>query len=209
MTEAGLRELKKSQTRLLIADAARTLFTERGFDAVTVDDVAHAAQVSKKTVFNYFPTKEDLVLHRAEEREQQLLAAVRERAPGQTVVDAFRRVSLERTDHLAETVDAHRFGGFHHLVESTPALQRRMHETNAKLVRVVAAALRDQSGAGPDDPRPEAAAEMLLGAQRALWHVLRADILRGDDIKVVARRHRRRIDSVFALVGNGLGSYPD
>jgi AcrR family transcriptional regulator len=209
MHEVGLRELKKSQTRQLIADAARTLFADHGFDAVTVDDVAHAAQVSKKTVFNYFPTKEDLVLHRAEEREQQIVVAVRDRASGVSVVDAFRSVSLARLDQLSEHLDSHRFGGFHHLVESTPALQRRMHEINANLVRIVAAGLREQAGAAPDDARPEAAAEMLLGVQRALWHSLRTDLLSGEDVKAVMRRHRRRVDDAFALLRGGLGTYPD
>jgi AcrR family transcriptional regulator len=209
MPEAGLRELKKNQTRQLIADSARELFREHGFDAVTVDDVARVAQVSKKTVFNYFPTKEDLVLHRAEEREQQLVAAVRDRAPGVTLVDAFRRVSLGRLNKLADQIDAHRLGGFHHLVESTPALQRRMHELNAQLVRAVAAALREQSGAPPTDPRADAVAEMLIGVQRALWHNLRADLQAGDDITDVGRRHRRRIEQVFALLADGLGNYPD
>src|SRR5437764_6912236 len=72
----GLRERKKQQTRDLIAETARSLFTERGFDAITVDEVAREADVSRKTVFNYFPTKEDLVYWRLETFESELLTAI-------------------------------------------------------------------------------------------------------------------------------------
>src|ERR1700734_564034 len=112
MQPVGLRELKKSQTRQVIADVAADLFRRNGFDAVTVDDVAQAAQVSKKTVFNYFPTKEDLVFDRAEAREQALLAAVRERPAGVSVVESFRRLSLARIATLEQNRAVHRPGGF-------------------------------------------------------------------------------------------------
>ena len=79
--ELGLRERKKLQTRQLIAETARALFTERGFEHVTVSEIARTADVSEKTVFNYFPTKEDLVYWRLESFEEGLLAAVRDREP--------------------------------------------------------------------------------------------------------------------------------
>src|SRR3954452_9035287 len=91
----GLRERKKEQTRRLIADTARGLFAERGFDAVTVADVARAADVAEKTVFNYFPTKEDLFYSGMEAFEERLLDAVRDREPGQTALAAFRRFLLQ------------------------------------------------------------------------------------------------------------------
>src|ERR671925_604506 len=87
----GLRERKKQQTRQLIAETARRLFTERGFERVTVAEIARAADVSEQTVFNYFPTKEDLVYWRLESFEQDLLAAVRDREPGEPVLAAFGR----------------------------------------------------------------------------------------------------------------------
>src|SRR5678815_1078743 len=77
--QPGLRERKKEQTRQLIAETARGLFSERGFERVTVAEVARAAQVSEQTVFNYFPTKEDLVYERMDTFEHELLAAVRQR----------------------------------------------------------------------------------------------------------------------------------
>src|SRR5215207_6546330 len=98
----GLRERKKQQTRDLIATTARELFSERGFDAVTVAEIARAADVAEKTVFNYFPTKEDLVYWRLESFEGELLEAIRKREPGESVLTAFGRFVLQRRGLLAE-----------------------------------------------------------------------------------------------------------
>src|SRR3954452_16195921 len=86
----GLRERKKEATRRLIAATARRLFSERGFDGVTVAEIARAADVAEKTVFNYFPTKEDLFYSRLEAFEEELLEAVRDRAPDESISAAFR-----------------------------------------------------------------------------------------------------------------------
>src|ERR671935_3158860 len=99
----GLRELKKEQTRELIADAAWRLFAERGFDRVTVAEVARAADVSEATVFNYFPTKEDLLYSRLEEFEEELLASIRERPEGEPLVAAFGRFVLQSRGLLSAT----------------------------------------------------------------------------------------------------------
>src|SRR3954465_1404797 len=102
----GLRERKKEATRRLIADTARRLFAERGFDAVTVAEVARAADVAEKTVFNYFPTKEDLFYSDMEAFEERLLAAIRERPAGDTALEAFRRFFLAPEGVLALGEDA-------------------------------------------------------------------------------------------------------
>ena len=88
---AGLRERKKQKTREEIFEAARELFGKRGFESVTVAEVARAADVSQVTVFNYFPTKEDLFYSRLEAFEEELLASVRDRQPGESVIRAFGR----------------------------------------------------------------------------------------------------------------------
>src|SRR5881227_731777 len=93
-TDVGLRERKKQRTRELIADTARRLFAERGFDAVPVAEIAREAEVSEATVFNYFPTKEDLFYSRLEAFEDELLASIRERPAGQSVLDAFEEFLL-------------------------------------------------------------------------------------------------------------------
>src|SRR6266487_1803932 len=100
--ELGLRERKKQRTRQLIADTAMRLFRERGFDGVTVAEVARAAQVAEQTVFNYFPTKEDLFYWRLETFEDELLEAIRGRAPGESFLAAFGRFVLQPRGLLAE-----------------------------------------------------------------------------------------------------------
>src|SRR5215207_1218180 len=91
----GLRERKKRAAREAIAAAARRLFAERGFDAVTVAEVAAAAQVSEKTVFNHFPTKEDLAFAGREEGIARVVTAIAERPAGTSVLDVFRAMTHE------------------------------------------------------------------------------------------------------------------
>ena len=98
----GLRERKKAQTRQLIADTARRLFAERGSEAVRVSEVAEAADVSEATVFNYFPTKEDLFYSGLEAFEEALLAAVRDRPAGESILAAFGRFVTTPRGLLAE-----------------------------------------------------------------------------------------------------------
>src|SRR5436305_3875857 len=100
-TELGLRERKKQRTRQLIADTARRLFAERGFEAVPVAEIAREAEVSEATVFNYFPTKEHLFYSRLEAFEEELLASIRQRGPGESVLEAFGRFSTPPRGLLA------------------------------------------------------------------------------------------------------------
>src|SRR3954453_2997760 len=92
----GLRERKKQRTGQLIGDTARRLFSERGFERVPVAEIAREAEVSEATVFNYFPTKEDLLYWRLESFEEELLATVRDRKPGESFLEAFGRFVLEQ-----------------------------------------------------------------------------------------------------------------
>ncbi len=162
MTEpTGRRERKKAQTRQSLADAALTLFLERGFDQVGVKDVADAADVSVTTLFKHFPSKEALLFDRDDDVEAALVAAVRERAPGQSIPDALR-------EHLLRSARRPENAGlevFVQLIESTPALReygRRMwmrHET------AVARAIAAEVGAPEDDLVCAALARFALGAR--------------------------------------------
>ena len=96
----GLRESKKLHTRQQIADEAMRLFVTRGFDHVTVAEVAAAAGVSEKTVFNYFPTKEDLFFDEVPKREAVLVEAIRGREPGESILGALRRLQLSECPRL-------------------------------------------------------------------------------------------------------------
>src|SRR5437868_8593865 len=90
----GLREVKKERRRQVIAETAFDLFATRGFDHVTVAEVAETAGVSEKTVFNYFPTKEDLFFDQVDERQAALVAAIENRLPDESILAALRRLQV-------------------------------------------------------------------------------------------------------------------
>src|SRR4051794_38529645 len=103
-----LRESKKRETRQRISDVATGLFLARGFDAVTVEEIAAAAHVSKVTVFNYFARKEDLFLDREDDVQRLLRGALGERPKGQSPIDAIRRLvdSLCEQKHPFARIDS-------------------------------------------------------------------------------------------------------
>src|SRR3954471_16141512 len=117
-TGVGLRETKKLQTREAIADKAMQLFATRGFDHVTVAEVAAAAGVSEKTVFNYFPTKEDLFYDEVPARAAALAAAIRGRGPGESILSALRQLQAAECRRLSSPA----FATFARIIEESPAL---------------------------------------------------------------------------------------
>src|SRR5438034_10151156 len=121
----GLRERKKQQTRQQIFDAASRLFEAKGFDRVSVAEIARAADVSEVTVFNYFPTKEDLFYGGMEFFEEQLLDGVRDRDPGESAVAAFSRLLLDSAEPLAAEERAGVISTAARLIKGSPALQAR------------------------------------------------------------------------------------
>ncbi|WP_433794445.1 TetR/AcrR family transcriptional regulator [Actinoplanes sp. CA-252034] len=146
----GLRDEKKQATRTAIADAALALFLEKGFDRVTVAEVARAATVSVNTVFNYFPTKEDLFFDRQDEVVQRLARAVRGRTDGETAATAVHRAFLQRLDHDDPTLGlqpgAERFW---RVVDESPALMARARLLRELTETALADALADAPP--PDD----------------------------------------------------------
>ena len=120
----GLRERKKQQTRQLIAETARDLFMERGFEQVTVAQIARAADVAEQTVYNYFPTKEDLVYWRLESFEQELLAAIRDRAPGVPVLEAFWQWMLRPRGLMDEEPVSETLAAMARVIAESAALRR-------------------------------------------------------------------------------------
>src|SRR6266581_3360123 len=127
MGPMGLRETKKLRTRQEIADKAMGLFVKRGFDHVTVAEVAAAADVSEKTVFNYFPTKEDLFYDEAPERQAALVAAIRGRAPGESILAALRRLQVSECPRMCGAG----FATFARIIDDSPALQAKELELMA------------------------------------------------------------------------------
>jgi AcrR family transcriptional regulator len=150
----GLRERKKQRTREAIADVAITMFLADGFDRVSCAQVAARAEVSKPTLFKYFPTKEDLVLHRIADHEDEAADVVRTRRPGESPLDALRRhflAGLAAHDPITGLNDAPEVIGLHRMIEDTPSLSVHMLGFTARRAEALAAALA-HSGAPADVP---------------------------------------------------------
>src|SRR5689334_7162740 len=138
----GLREAKKLRTRQEIAGEAMRLFVTRGFDHVTVADVAEAAGVSEKTVFNYFPTKEDLFFDEVPERQAELVAAVRDRKPGESILAGVRRMQLAHCGRMCSPGFEH----FARIIEQSPALKARELEVMAWFVQLLTELIQTELG---------------------------------------------------------------
>jgi AcrR family transcriptional regulator len=125
----GLRARKKERTRDAIGGAAVSLFLERGFDGVSVNDIAAAAEVSKPTLFRYFPTKEDLVLYRFADHQGEAARVVRGRGSGVGPMAALHRhfrAGLDQYDPVTGLNDHPEVVAFHRLVFTTPSLAGRL-----------------------------------------------------------------------------------
>jgi AcrR family transcriptional regulator len=209
----GLRERKKQQTRQLIADTARRLFAERGFDAVTVVEVARAADVSEATVFNYFPTKEDLFYSRLEAFEDEVLAAIRDREPGTSVLAAFRDFMLKQRgvfDFKAAGGDeeaTERIRTVTHVIIESPALLARERQVFAEYSRSLAALIAEETGAPPDAVVPVAVANALIGVHRSLIDYVRERAMAGTRASQIARGVRTQAKLAFGQLEEGLADF--
>jgi AcrR family transcriptional regulator len=161
----GLRERKKRQTRQQISDVATALFVVRGFDRVTVAEIARIVGVSEKTVFNYFPTKESLVFDRADEGVEQLVAMLSEREPGESPTKAMVRALDSEPEELADLPEAIQMFMplFSEMVASTPALRAAWLELHDRLVEVATRELAARADLDPRDPEPMVAARAIVG----------------------------------------------
>ncbi len=188
MTETvGRRERKKAATRQAIADAALTLFLERGYDAVGVREIAEAADVSVTTLFKHFPEgKEALVFDEDADREAALVAAVRERRAGQSIPQALGQL-LGSAQAKRRRADP-RFDAFLRLIDSTPALREHARRMWLRHETALAAAIADDAGLPPDDPACQALAHFALEA---------AALVRGRD------DDQDRLDRILALLDKG------
>ena len=169
----GLRERKKRLMRQQLSDTATEMFVERGFDAVRVAEVAEACGVSEKTVFNYFPTKESLVMDRFDTTMDSLRTGLAE--PGVGPVQAALRILagelngmvswLESQQNRAETIS--KVQRFTDLIQSTPSLRAYQRDVRDQLIDVAADALATRAGIAADAPEVRIAAIALLG----LWEI--------------------------------------
>jgi len=195
-----LRERKKRATRQRISDTATLLFAARGFDEVTVAEVARAAEVSTMTVFNYFPRKEDLFLDRIPEAVEMFTGAARQRPPGVGLFAALRDLGLELLEqrHPLGGVDDD-FPDFWRIVINSPALCARAREGVEELEDALAGVLVEEvggEGAGiAADPHLTAA--VAVAAYRSVYVTSARRLLAGEAAEVVADDHRRRLYAAF------------
>jgi len=204
---SGLRERKKEQTRRAILDAAQRLFAERGFDGVTVADVAREAEVSVGTVFNYFPAKEDLFYGRMEDFEASLVAAVRARSAGESVLSAFRRSVLEGAGRLADPERAELIARVARTVGASAALQARERELVARATAALAEAIAEETSPQGEVLEPSVVANALMGVQRALVAQVHASVLAGIRGRRLAVDVRALGEKAFAVLERGLADY--
>jgi AcrR family transcriptional regulator len=158
----GLRDSKKAATRQAISDVATRLFVERGFENVSIDEIARAAGVARKTVFNYFPRKEDLVFDREEESRELVRRALAARG-GQTPLDAFQALmrTLLEDRHPIFRINRRPIR-FWRTVAESPALVAHAHRLRGTLADDLATMLADAAGRPPTDPHARLAAAMLM-----------------------------------------------
>jgi AcrR family transcriptional regulator len=191
--ELPLRERKKRETRQRISDIATGLFQERGFDAVTVAEVARAADVSTMTVFNYFPRKEDLYLDRIPEAAETFAGAVRGRRPGETPLAALRRMAFELLDQghpLAGVAD--RFPTFWRIVIESPGLRARAREGLEEVETALTVALTEASVADP-----HLLAALTVAAYRSVYVTTARRLLAGEPAAELIEDHRARLEAAF------------
>jgi AcrR family transcriptional regulator len=208
-TTLGLRERKKEQTRQAISEAALRLFAERGFDGVTVAEIAGEADVSVATVFNYFPTKEDLVYGRMEAFEAELLDAVRDREPGESVLAAFVRFVGEPRGWLVskDPEATQRLTAITRIITSSPELIARENDIFARYTESLAELLAAETSASASDSTPWVAANALIGIHRTLLDQTRKEILAGTPTARVARNVRSQARRALELLERGLRDY--
>jgi AcrR family transcriptional regulator len=207
----GLRERKKRIMRQKLSDTATRLFMEHGFDLVRVADVAEECGVSEATVFNYFRTKEALVLDRLEATMASLPVGLT--SPGLAPVEAALGMLAHELAHMTDLLASHddprsaakevlRFGD---LIRATPSLRAYQSDMMDQFVAVAAGIIADRVGLNTDDPEPQIAARALLG----LWHVQAQSLRKHLATTALDRIHQEVTADVRRaanLIGIGLDS---
>lgn len=204
----GRRERKKRETRQRISDIATGLFLARGFDAVTIAEIAEAADVSVNTVYNYFPAKEDLFFDREEEMVDRAAALVRDREPGRSAAAAV--LGRLRQDIAEQNLYAgirEGFGDFMRVVRESPALVARLmvlhHRTADRLRETLAA----ETDAAPGDPMPELVAYELVNLVNLVTRGATLSIADGASPEQAARDALAKLEAFESFVTDEFLNY--
>ncbi|OIK27759.1 TetR/AcrR family transcriptional regulator [Streptomyces malaysiense] len=204
----GLRERKKRQTRQYISDVATGLFVERGFDAVTVAEIADAANVSVNTVYNYFPAKEDLFLDRSAGMVERLARWVRGRAEGESAAQAVLRELRDEVRAVSPRVGLFAgYADFMRVIQEAPALRSRLwalaQEVEANLEQV----LREETGAAEDDELPSLMAGQIGWIHGTAIRVIGREMLERREPGEVSREVLALLDDIEELLSERVLAY--
>jgi AcrR family transcriptional regulator len=202
----GLRERKKRAARDAIAATARRLFAERGFDAVTVAEIAAAADVAEKTVFNHFATKEDLAFAGRDEGITMFVTAIAERPPDSSVLDVFRALTHTVLDVLVAGGDEDLLA-VARIIRGSRALQQRLTVGWESGAAAITAAITESSDAADDDLVAAIVARTLWFTHRSIFLSALNGLLGGEDRDQLAARLRVAADRSYDQLAGGLGAY--
>jgi AcrR family transcriptional regulator len=204
----GLRERKKRQTRQYISDVATGLFLERGFDAVTVAEVGDAANVSVNTVYNYFPTKEDLFLDRSRGVVDRLARWVRGREEGESAAVAVLRELRDEVEAVSPRVGLmDGYARFMRVIHEAPALRSRLWAIGQEVLDNLEEALREETGASADDPLPVLIAGQINWVHQTVMAVIGREMMAGRNPGEVSREVLLLLDDMEELLSEKVLNY--
>ncbi|MGY1594982.1 TetR/AcrR family transcriptional regulator [Geodermatophilus sp. SYSU D00708] len=203
----GLRERRRQQTRAAIVDAAAELFAERGFDAVSVVEIAQRAGVVEKTVFNHFPVKEGLVFEADPPMRAALLDAVRTRPAGESVTAAAGTFVVRAMSGLGAPEAAAGVAEMARIIRGSHTLQVREREILGELTGALAELIAEETRAEAGELAPWLAAHSVLGLYAALLELARDRVLAGVTGPELTAELRARGERGLALLQFGLAGY--
>ncbi|MGY2005177.1 TetR/AcrR family transcriptional regulator [Blastococcus sp. SYSU DS1024] len=203
----GIREHRRQQTRERIVDAATELFEARGFDAVSVVEIAQRAGVVEKTVFNHFPVKEGLVFDADPPMRAALLAAVRRRPAGESVAAAAGSFVVAAVSLLGTPEAADGVARMARVIRGSRTLQVREREILGELTTALADLIAEETEARPGQVEPWLAAHAVLGLYASLLELARDRVLAGVSGLELAAELRRQGRRGLALLQFGLAGY--
>ncbi|MBM4792313.1 TetR family transcriptional regulator [Streptomyces sioyaensis] len=204
----GLRERKKRQTRQHLSEVAIGLFVERGFDQVTIAEVAAAAEVSVNTLYNYYEAKEDLVLPPDEASPQRLADIVRARQPGESAaraVLAHLRDELRRRDRTVGLTAG--FGPVFAMMRAAPTLTARLEDLGRQMTEALGVVLAEETGAAPDDQTPRAVASQIGWFHSLVYSEIGRRLVAGEKPDTIAAAVLELLDLVEDLLGERTLTY--
>ncbi|MER6047878.1 TetR/AcrR family transcriptional regulator [Streptomyces sp. NPDC001793] len=204
----GLRERKKRQTRQRISEVAVGLFVERGFDRVTIAEVAAAAEVSVNTLYNYYESKEDLVLPPDQASPQRLADIVRAREPGESAaraVLAHLRDELRRRDRKVGLSAG--FGRVFEMMRAAPTLTARLEDLGRQTTDALGTVLAEETGAAPGDPTPRVVAGQIGWFHSLVYGEIGRRIVAGEKPDAIAAAILELLDVVEEMLSPGALAY--